>query len=72
MMSVSLPNQLVMHCITFIDFFSQRMNIPLDWCMNEEVMCPVSYLYTHNSVSFIALPDLPYISLVLLCSTPAP
>ena len=40
-MSISLPNQPTMYCITFIDFFNHRLNIPLDWCMNEEVMSPV-------------------------------
>ena len=40
-MSISLPNQPTMYCITFIDFFNHRLNILLDWCMNEEVMSPV-------------------------------
>ena len=38
-MSISLPNQPTVHCITFIDFFDHRMDIPLDWCKSEEVTC---------------------------------
>ena len=48
-MSTSLPNQPVMHYITFIDWYNRRVNISMDWCMNDEVMCSSSYLCTHNS-----------------------
>ena len=39
-MSISLPNQPTMYCITFINVFNHRLNIPLYWCMNEKVMSP--------------------------------
>ena len=40
-MSISLPNQPTMYCITFIDWYNRRVNISMDWCMNKEVMSPV-------------------------------
>ena len=53
-MSISLPNQPTMYCITFIDFYNRGWQVPLVYCGDREVIPSNFYLCYHTLVSCMA------------------